>query len=382
MTEDGRAGRTGRPARSRVPSLPRGAAPSPAPERVRAPRTAPGAHQLAGPVRGGVASPSGPGGGFAGATMGASGVSGASGASGASGGLAVSGRAAPLLLPAVLDRAAADRQLVVGAVTVIFLARAVDGPVAWFVAVVLGLAVLVGAGWSRVTAEAPSDAGEPVPTFRARWESVVTGAAGIESGILPGVLAASLALSVRLVPLDWRLAAAMLAAFVLLDRTIRLERALARSTSHELDRWKVVLATLAAAFLGFAGVASMVSGGMAGVGAATLGEADLLLLAAGDAVIALLLGFRLARLGPASRREAVVSGVGFAAVVAIGAGLLRAMAIPQLLGPALLTLLLYLWDALNATTPSIRRDPRWRWQVGLLLVLSAVVIAWNLRLRA
>ena len=44
--------------------------------------------------------------------------------------------------------------------------------------------------------------------------------------------------------------------------------------------------------------------------------------------------------------------------------------------------LLYLWDALNATTPSIRRDPRWRWQVGLLLVLSAVVIAWNLRLRA
>ena len=55
--------------------------------------------------------------------------------------------------------------------------------------------------------------------------------------------------------------------------------------------------------------------------------------------------------------------------------------IPLLLGPALLTLLFYLWDALNATTPSLRRDPRWRWQVGLLVVLSAVVIGWNLRLR-
>jgi len=373
MTEEGRAGRTGR-ARNRVPPLPRAAAPSPAPERLRAPRTVPGAHQLAGPARGGAAAPAtGPGAGTAGATL---------GAPGAAGGHAVSGRGVPLMLPAVLDRAAADRQLVVGAVTAIFLARIVDGPMVWFVAVVLGLAVLVGAGWSRVTAETPSDAGEPAPTFRARWESVVTGAAGIESGILPAVLAASLALSLRLVPFDWRLAAAVLTAFVLLDRTIRLERAVARSTSHEHDRWQVVLASLAAAFLGFAGVASMVSGGMAGVGAATLQEADLLLLAAGDAVIALLLGFRLARLGPAARREAVVSGAGFAAVVAIGAGLLRAMAIPQLLGPALLTLLLYLWDALNATTPSIRRDPRWRWQVGLLLVLSAVVIAWNLRLRA
>ncbi len=57
------------------------------------------------------------------------------------------------------------------------------------------------------------------------------------------------------------------------------------------------------------------------------------------------------------------------------------MAIPQLVGPALLTLLVYLWDALNAATPSIRRDPRWRWQVGMLLVLALVVVGWNLRLR-
>jgi hypothetical protein len=45
-------------------------------------------------------------------------------------------------------------------------------------------------------------------------------------------------------------------------------------------------------------------------------------------------------------------------------------------------MLFYLWDALNATAPSIRRDPRWRWQIALLIVLAAVVIGWNLRLRS
>jgi hypothetical protein len=291
------------------------------------------------------------------------------------------GALAPYAVPAVADRTAADRQLVVGAITVIFLARIVDGPLAWAVATFLGLGVLVGTGWSRATAPSLADAGGPLPAFRARWESVVGGAAGIESGIVPAVLSVSLALAMRLVPFDWRLIAALIVAYVLLEQTIRLERSLAISVSHEADRWKAVLASLAAAFIGFAGVASMVSGGMAGIGAPTLTESDLLTLAAGDSVVAALLGFRLARLGPAARREAVVSGLGFGAVVAIGAGLFRAMAIPQLLGPALLTLLFYLWDALNATTPSIRRDPRWRWQVGLLLALSAVVIGWNLRLR-
>ena len=58
------------------------------------------------------------------------------------------------------------------------------------------------------------------------------------------------------------------------------------------------------------------------------------------------------------------------------------MAVPHLLGPALLTLLVYLWDAFHATTPSIRRDPRWIWQVGLLVGLSVLVVGWNLALRS
>ena len=204
-------------------------------------------------------------------------------------------------------------------------------------------------------------------------------------------MAAGLVLSTRLVAVDWILASVLVLAALLLAWTMGVEGRLAARLSADELRWQVVLAALAAGFLGFAGVAAMVAGGLVeplasgasavGGPAGAMGEADLLLLAAGDAVIAGLLGFRLVRLGPATRWEAVLSASSYAGVVALGAGLLRAMAIPQLLGPALLTLLLYLWDAFHATTPSIRRDPRWRWQVGLLLVLSAVVIGWNLGLR-
>jgi hypothetical protein len=288
--------------------------------------------------------------------------------------------AAAAAMPAVLDRVAADRQLVVGAVAVIGLARLVDGAATWVVAALLAVGVLVGAGWSRVTASA-GDVGATV-SIRARWEAVVGGAVGIESGIVPAVLAFALALAVRLVPFNWWLAVALVGSGVVLDRVIALERVLAVVPDHAADRWRAVLAVVVTAFLGFAGIGSMIAGGLAGPGAATLLESDLVALAGGDAAIAVLLGFRLARLGPAARREAVVSGLGFGAVVAVGAGLLRAIAVPQLVGPALLTLVVYLWDALNATTPSIRRDPRWRWQVGLLLVLSVVVIGWNLQLRA
>ena len=285
-------------------------------------------------------------------------------------------------LPSVLERSIADRQLIAGAITVIFVARLVDGPASWLVAGVLGLGVLIGVCWNRPAADAAPEASARVSSFRLQWEAVAGGASGMESGIVPAVLAAALALSLRLVPFDWRFVATLAGALVLLDRSIRFERSFARSTDDSGERWQVVLMALATAFLGFAGVAAMVRGGVADAGGPTLAEQDLLLLAGGDAVVGLLLGFRLARLGPAARREALVSGVGFGALVAIGSGLLRAMAIPALLGPALLTLLVYLWDALNATTPSIRRDPRWRWQVGLLLLLSAVVITWNLRLRA
>jgi hypothetical protein len=130
----------------------------------------------------------------------------------------------------------------------------------------------------------------------------------------------------------------------------------------------------------------MVPGGLAQPGASgaaggPLPRGDLLALAVGDAVIAFLLGYRAAALRLTSTRDLLLSALTYLAAIAIGAAALRAMAIPRLLGPALLTLAFYLWDSVHATPPVRRRDVRWWWQVGLLGVLGVVVIAWNLLLR-
>jgi len=56
------------------------------------------------------------------------------------------------------------------------------------------------------------------------------------------------------------------------------------------------------------------------------------------------------------------------------------MEIPRLMGPALLTLAFYLWDAFHAASPARRRDARWIWQTALLGGLGILVVAWNLLL--
>jgi hypothetical protein len=54
------------------------------------------------------------------------------------------------------------------------------------------------------------------------------------------------------------------------------------------------------------------------------------------------------------------------------------MGLPRLLGPALLTLVLYLWSAYRGVPRTARRDARWIWEVILLAALGLVVVAWNL----
>jgi hypothetical protein len=65
----------------------------------------------------------------------------------------------------------------------------------------------------------------------------------------------------------------------------------------------------------------------------------------------------------------------------VAAGATRAIDLPRLLGPAVLTLVFYLWDALHAAWPARRREPRFLWELALLGFLGAVVIAWNLGVR-
>ena len=75
-------------------------------------------------------------------------------------------------------------------------------------------------------------------------------------------------------------------------------------------------------------------------------------------------------------RDALWSAATYALAIAIGAAALRAMEIPRLLGPALLTLEFYLWDAFHGAS-SRRRDSRWAWQTALLIGLGVIVILWN-----
>ena len=46
------------------------------------------------------------------------------------------------------------------------------------------------------------------------------------------------------------------------------------------------------------------------------------------------------------------------------------MGLPRLLGPALLTLVLYLWSAYRGVPRTARRDARWIWEILLLAALG------------
>jgi hypothetical protein len=210
----------------------------------------------------------------------------------------------------------------------------------------------------------------------------------IESLILPAVAAVACIGAIRLVPFGLGLAPALLITGVLVERCLALEARIVASPA-ELDaegRTAVLVTTLVVAFLGFVGVAATITGGLAqpgspGVAGGPLPETDLLVLATGDAAIAFLLGYRAAALRVSSATDALWSAATYAAAIAIGAAAVRYLEIPRLLGPALLALTFYLWDAFHGAAPSRRRDPRWLWQTLLLVALGLAVIALNLTAR-
>lgn len=267
-----------------------------------------------------------------------------------------------------------QRDLTIAAVTVVGLSRLVEPPTVWYVAIFLLGAMLIGTlqvlgdETDRLTGD-----GRGVP---------------VESLILPAVAAVACVGAIRLVPFGLWLAPALLLTALVVSRCLALEARILASPRGLDDggRTAVLVTTLLVAFIAFVGVAATVPGGLAqpgGNGAAggPLPEGDLLALALADGIVAFLLGYRAVALRAGSARDAVIAALTYAAAVAIGAAAIRAMAIPRFLGPALLTLVFYLWDAVISSTPARRRDARWMWPVVLLAVLGVVVIAWNLLLR-
>jgi hypothetical protein len=259
----------------------------------------------------------------------------------------------------------ARRELVVVAVTLVALARLVDRADALVLAVLLPVAVLV-AGVAALRGD---------------------GRTPFESLLIPAVLTGGAGAAMQLVPAGLGLVPALVLFAFGVDSILALEiRLLAQPTgTSDADRARVLAAAVVTAFVAFTGVAAIVPGGVPEPGVAggggALTEGSLLLLAVGDAVVALALGYRVGRARYPSRRDAARSAVSYAIVIAVSAGALRAVDVPRLVGPAALTLVFYLWDALHATAPARRREPRFVWETILLGVLAVVVVAWNLRLR-
>jgi hypothetical protein len=253
---------------------------------------------------------------------------------------------------------AGRRDLALAAVTIVGLSRLIEPPWVWLVAIFLLGAMLLG------TLQVLGDE-------RARADGAGLGVP-VESLILPAVAAVACVGAIRLVPFGLGLAPALLVTGLLVDRCLALEARIVAAPA-ELDaegRTAVLVTTLLVAFLGFVGVAG-----------APLPEPDLVVLAAADAVIAFLLGYRAAALRVSNARDALWSAATYAAAIAIAAAAVRFLEIPRLLGPALLALTFYLWDAFHGAAPARRRDPRWLWQTLLLVALGLAVIALNLMAR-
>ncbi len=267
-------------------------------------------------------------------------------------------------------RRAQRRELVILAIAVIGPSRLLDGPLVWLVAVLVAAAVAVGAA-------------AYIADGRARD-------APVEGVILPALAAAGSLGAIRVVPLGILLVPALAAAWVLIDRTLEFEGRVAgrEGQASADDRTTALGYAIVIAFLSFVGVATFIQGGLVEPAPRSdapapipLDEQALLLLALADAVVAGLLGFRVSVLRERSLVDALWSAATYAAVVAIAAAAVRAVALPRLLGPALLALVFFVWDGVHGAPPAQRRDPRWIWQTALLVVLGAAVVAWNLALR-
>jgi hypothetical protein len=187
--------------------------------------------------------------------------------------------------------------------------------------------------------------------------------------LVPAVLTGGAAAAIHVVQAGLPMIPVLGVFAIVLDRILALEiRLLAQHTSpSEADRSRVLLTALLAAFIAYTGVATLALGW-------------LVVLAFDVALVSRVLGFRLAVMRYGSAADAARSALTYALVIAVAAGAIRAIDIPLLLGPVILTLVFFLWDALHGTGRVRRRQPRFVVEVIVLAALGIVVIAWNLQL--
>jgi hypothetical protein len=277
---------------------------------------------------------------------------------------AVRGEAAPG--PAAATRA--WKELAALTVVLVGLSRLAEGPALW------ASAVLVLAAHALATLE-----------VLGADSAVDEGGVPVEALLVPGVAAVAAVGALRLVPVGLLLVPGLAAAACLVLVAVSLERKILGRTNGATseDRAALLSLVLLVAFATFSGIAAAIPGalvepsGEIAPGHPALPLDGMLELAMADGLLAALLGYRLAALRSPDIRGAVLVALSYAVVVAVAAASLRAMAIPRLLGPALLTLVVYLWGAYRGAPQRDRTDARWAWELLLLLGLGAIVIAWN-----
>ncbi len=283
------------------------------------------------------------------------------------------GSGVPAVRPARVSAADPAWELVALAITLAAIGRLAEGPALWVAAFLAAVALGLGALEILGAPEPPAgiaDLGVPV-----------------EALLLPAVTGIASVTAIQLVPMGLLLVPALVAVGALVAATIEIERRiLARpSGPTAADRTALLSAVVVLAALAFTGIAGAVPGAL--VEPTPMGLAEpppglplegLVLLASLDGLVAGILGYRLAALQVSTVRGALAAALSYAAVIAIAAAALRAMGLPRLLGPALLTLVLYLWSAYRGVPRTARRDARWIWEILLLVALGALVVAWNL----
>jgi hypothetical protein len=259
---------------------------------------------------------------------------------------------------------------------IVALSRFAPDAFVWPIAVLLLAGVFLGA--LQVVAEAdPAGASTGVP---------------VESVLLPSVASVAALGAIRLVPIGLVLVPAFVLAGGLVALALVTELRIARASGppSSADRTAVLVQILLVGFIGFLGVASLVPGGLPDPGGGSGGStastfsSDALSIgvqATADALIAFLLAYRAAALRTSNLRDVAWFGLTGAVVVAIAVVALRSIEIPRILGPALLVLVFFLWDAIHSGGPVRRSDP-WRvWETALLAVLAIFVIGWSIGVR-
>lgn len=266
-----------------------------------------------------------------------------------------------------------NRELVFGTVLIVGAGRLVDGPIAWLVAALLIGFVALGALQVLAEHEAATELGVPV-----------------EAILDPAVAAFAAYGAIRVVPVGYQLLVALALVGWLMRRVLATETRLVRSRSgpSSSDRARVQGELLTIGFLGFVGVAALVPGGLPpGIGglddpqvAAPTGVL-LAVIAGADGLLGFALGYRAAALRSGNFRDVVWAALTSGGIVGIAAAGVRAIEAPRLLGPALLTVVFFLWETIHANAPTGRRNQRRIWEAILLVVLGGAVTAWSLRLR-